>query len=71
MFRTQKSAYVFSCRALTLQDEKRNEFIDFLEDGWRVTQPVVTVDSFYCAKQGRYDSIRVKGERQVEKVKGA
>lgn len=49
-----------------MQDENWNGFIEYLDEGWRVVQCVVTAESFYVSRQGCYDGFLVTVETRVE-----
>lgn len=58
-----KFAHVFSCRAPTFRNKKRDGFTKFINGGWRVVQRALAVESFYSFSEERHDTVVVSGER--------
>lgn len=62
LIRMPESAYASSCRAPFSRDNKRDDFKDFLDDGWSVFHRAITAESFSGSSEGQNDTVLVSEE---------
>lgn len=67
VIRFTKFAFVSSCRAPTLNDQPSYEFVEFVDDAWKVIKWDVATKLFYDSREVRYESVHVSGEKHEKR----